>query len=85
MDRLLYIIPSLACPVGMGAMMWLMMRSGNGRGMNAQQPPTGPSDGYIDPQQAELASLRAEVDQLRAETRAPIADAVPGAEQDRAR
>jgi hypothetical protein len=85
MDRLLYIIPSLACPVGMGAMMWLMMRSGNGKSTNAHRTPTQPPEGWIDPQQAELASLRAEVDQLRAEARAPIADAVPNAVQGPAR
>ncbi|HYS40341.1 MAG TPA: hypothetical protein VEO01_32395 [Pseudonocardiaceae bacterium] len=47
--------PPLACPVGMGLMMWLMMRGGqNKRG------------GDIDGQQ-QVAQLRAEIDELRAD------------------
>lgn len=45
----------LACPIGMGAMMFFMMR-GNKR----QQP---------DPREQEVVRLRAEIDQLRAEMR----------------
>jgi flagellar basal body-associated protein FliL len=48
----------LACPVGMGLMMWLMMRS------SGKQQHNGPSA-----QDAEIAALRAEVDQLRAAQR----------------
>lgn len=48
----------LACPVGMGLMMWLMMR-----GQRHDQPQA--SHG----QEAEIARLRAEVDQLRAAER----------------
>ncbi|MHB1865580.1 MAG: hypothetical protein ACYCPS_05510 [Candidatus Saccharimonadales bacterium] len=50
----------LACPVIMGAMMWGMRRGGGG----SPQPPT---DSTADPaKQAELARLRAEIDQLKA-------------------
>ncbi len=52
MFELLYL---LACPVGMGAMMWMMSR-GHGSGPQATED-----------KQAELAGLRAEIDQLRAE------------------
>ena len=55
MSELLYLLALLACPIGMGAMMWMMSR-----GHGAQPPPA--EDG-----QAELAVLRAEIDQLRAE------------------
>ena len=44
----------LACPVGMGLMMWLMMRGQNKRG--------GDTDG-----QQQVAQLRAEIDELRAD------------------
>lgn len=53
MPEVLYGAALLACPVGMGIMMWLMMRGGNhasDRGTSRQ----------------ELEDLRAEVDQLRA-------------------
>lgn len=36
MSQFLYVLPALACPVGMGAMMWLMMRSGR---QNTTAPP----------------------------------------------
>ncbi len=45
----------LACPVGMGLMMWYMMRGNQPQATS--QPPR---------QDAELTRLRAEIDQLRA-------------------
>ena len=53
MDKLLYLLPVLACPVGMGLMMWLMMRPKHG-----SQPVPGAD-------QQELLRLRKEIDALR--------------------
>jgi hypothetical protein len=55
MEQFLLILPALACPVGMGLLMWFMMR---GRGRNDQ--PATPD------QEQELASLRAQIEELRA-------------------
>jgi preprotein translocase subunit YajC len=67
MEKLLYLLPALGCPVGMGAMMWFMMRRpGSGQQtQQAQQP------GPLAAGDQEIASLRAEVDQLRAAQRIP--------------
>ena len=57
----------LACPVGMGVMMWLMMRGGR-RNQQTGQPPMpmgSPFDQTMD-RETELARMRAEIDQLRA-------------------
>lgn len=54
MENALLTLAVLACPVGMGAMMWLMMRGPTGSNRT-----TGTH--------AELAQLRAELDQLKAE------------------
>lgn len=51
MESLLYGIAVLACPVGMGAMMWMMMRGGN----SSKKAPD------------QIAQLRSEIDQLKAE------------------
>jgi hypothetical protein len=56
-----YALAVLACPVGMGLMMWMMMRGGK---QTTPVPPAQPSGS-----DAELVALRAEVDQLRAEQR----------------
>ena len=53
MESLLLTIVLLACPVGMGLMMWMMMRGqGKGSGHSGQQ---------------EVAQLRTEIDQLKSE------------------
>lgn len=57
MPEALYAIALLACPVGMGAMMWFMMR-----GRKEQ-----PADGEATAKRAELAGLQAQIDQLQAE------------------
>lgn len=55
--ELFYALALLACPVGMGAMMWIMMR---GSKSTATVGPESTSSAD------ELTRLRAEVDQLRA-------------------
>lgn len=57
MEQIFYGLAVLACPVGMGAMMWLMMRPG--KNMSVDAAPTEAST-------AELAQLRADLDRLRA-------------------
>jgi hypothetical protein len=59
----LYALAVLACPVGMGLMMWMMMRANK---QTDHRPPEQHASPATD---AELARLRAELDQLRAETR----------------
>ena len=58
MPQSLYALALLACPVGMGLMMWLMMRG------NRQQPAAGDDTAA---KQAELAGLQAQIDQLQAQ------------------
>ncbi len=55
MEQLLYLLPVLACPIGMGLMMWFMMRPGRKPDSTA-----APS-----PQEQEIARLRAELETLR--------------------
>ncbi len=54
MSEIFYAVALLACPVGMGAMMWFMMRG-------KQQEPVIAST-----EDTELTQMRAEIDQLRA-------------------
>lgn len=55
MQQVLWAIAVLACPVGMGLMMWLMMR-----GQRKGPGETGTSE-------EQVAQLRAEVERLKAE------------------
>ncbi|MET9835543.1 hypothetical protein ABZ078_41110 [Streptomyces sp. NPDC006385] len=59
MESLLYLLPALACPVGMGLMMWFMMRGRHPAPTTAQEQ--------------EPARLRKEVEALRGE-QAPKTD-----------
>jgi len=60
MDKLLYLLPVLACPIGMGIMMWFMSRGNNTAAPNtaATQPDRNT--------QEEIAILRTEIATLRA-------------------
>lgn len=60
----------LACPLGMGLMMWVMMRGNHDRSSPPQQQPP-----MTVAQQDELARLRAELEELRAEDKTRSTDA----------
>ncbi|MGQ0481978.1 MAG: hypothetical protein ACT4O0_13285 [Pseudonocardia sp.] len=66
METLLYGIALLACPVGMGLMMWMMMRGqkGNTSGGAASRGASGGNGADSDDQ---VAALRAEIDELKAD------------------
>lgn len=53
----LFALALLVCPVGMGVMMWMMMRGSGTQGGGSQEDQAAAQ---------EVARLRAEVDQLRA-------------------
>lgn len=60
MSESLYFLALLACPLGMGMMMWMMMK------MQRPADTEKPAETTVE-KQAELVKLRAEIDQLRAE------------------
>lgn len=66
-EAALFSLLLLACPVGMGLMMWMMMR-GSGQ-QNSSVSAKQQKSGLSTEQSAEVTRLRAEVDQLRAERR----------------
>lgn len=68
MAQWVYALPVVACPVGMAVMMWFMMRGGKHRD-------SAPSVGGA--VREEMATLRAEIDQLRAAQRQPQEASVP--------
>lgn len=63
-----YLLATLACPVGMGAMMWFMMKGTRKPG--ATPPPQDKNAGFAgfdkDPRQQEMDALRKEIAGLRA-------------------
>jgi hypothetical protein len=61
-------LAALACPVGMGLMMWMMMRGQ--RGGSSTRTATIPAVSDQD-RAAEIDALRAEIDQLKARRGAP--------------
>ncbi|UGY91291.1 hypothetical protein [Streptomyces gobiensis] len=64
-----YALALLACPLGMGAMMWFMMKGGN-RQQGATPAPQDKNAGFAgfdkDPRQQEMDALREEIAGLRA-------------------
>ena len=60
METAFYTLAVLACPVGMGLMMWMMMR-----GQNNNNDSRGQADGSSD--RSEVDALRAEIEALKAD------------------
>jgi hypothetical protein len=69
MQQLLHLLPALACPLGMGAMMFFMMRPG----AKQQQPQPGSTQ-----RDQEIAQLREQVAQLRADQERSVTEPAPG-------
>ena len=61
MRTLSYLLPALACPAGVGVMMWMMMR---GNRHDATPP-------EVEPRYDELTRLRQELDELKQRHGAP--------------
>ena len=70
MSELLLTLAVLACPLGMGAMMWFMMKGMGGKQAGSTSTPARDGDPVAE---AELQLLRHEVDQLRAAQKATSA------------
>lgn len=68
MPQSLYPLALLACPVGMGLMMWLMMRGNKDR---TPQDRVRVKQDDVTRLQAEVDALRAEVGSQRGETERP--------------
>ena len=61
MAALFYGVAVLACPIGMGLMMWMMMRGQRGGDSQAKgATPAVGEDRFV-----EVAALRAEIEQLK--------------------
>ncbi len=61
MQAIFYGLAVLACPVGMGLMMWMMMRG------QKKNPDGGDSSAQVSGSQQQVDQLRAEIDQLKAD------------------
>ncbi len=64
----LFLLALLACPVGMGLMMWFMMKANRQQGGTPApyDKATGHAGFTADPRQNQVDALRAEVEDLRA-------------------
>jgi len=80
-----YALAVLACPVGMGLMMWFMMKGNRQQGgaSSGQDKTAGQAGFTVESRQQEVDALRAEVDALRA--RVDRKPAAPADGQERAR
>lgn len=63
MSTLVSLLPALACPLGMGLMMWLMTRGSEDRAATATADEASPDAGADDG----LASLRAQLGEVEAQ------------------
>jgi hypothetical protein len=64
MQAVFYGLAALACPLGMGVMMWMMMRGQRGSGATTGD---GADPGDAGVRAGEVAALRAEIEQLKAD------------------